>query len=267
MLNRIVKRIELESRIAFPIKRKSPDFMIIGTQKGGTTSLYDYLIQHPDVQSTFRKEIHFFDNNYDKGMKWYKSFFPLSSKKGITGEATPFYLFHPLVPNRIKKDIGDIKFIVLLRNPIERAFSHYKMEKRRGYEKLSFRKALDVEEDRLSKSYKKVIDGQTIVDYQTFSYKERGKYAEQLKRWFEIFPRENFLILNSENLFNKPNEIYQQVESFLGLDPFSEVNFEKLNADKTKQTMDPSISTYLSEYFRGHNKELFSLIGKDFKWQ
>src|SRR5579863_6754349 len=116
--------------------RLLPDFMIIGTQKGGTTSLYNYLIDHPNISSIFKKEPHFFDFNFYKGVSWYRAHFPsllekyyserVHGQKFITGEASPYYLYHPLVPQRIKETMPTAytKFIVLLRNPIDRAYSH-----------------------------------------------------------------------------------------------------------------------------------------------
>jgi len=266
LLKRIVKRVELESRIALPIARKLPDFLIIGAQKGGTTSLYDYLIQHPDISSAFRKEVHFFDKNYDKGISWYTSFFPFREKAGITGEASPFYLYHPLVPKRVKEDLGNIKLIVLLRDPVQRAFSHYKMEKRRGIEKLSFQEALEKEEERLIDGQEKLLSGRFSHNHQFHSYLDRGKYAEQLKRWFEIFPKENFYIAKSEAFFSDPKSTYKEVLNFLGLEPKGDIELTPLNTDKSRTKIPIENKQYLDQYFQKENEKLMKLIGDKFSW-
>src|SRR5579885_2674785 len=128
--------------------RLLPDFIIIGTQRGGTTSLYAYLGQHPQIAPAVIKEVHFFDNNYERGVGWYRTQFPFLIEKSIaknigqqnfiTGEASPYYLFHPHVPERAAKVVPGAKLIVLLRNPIDRAYSHYYHEVELGHEKLSF---------------------------------------------------------------------------------------------------------------------------------
>jgi len=130
-----------------------PDFIIIGVQRGGTTSLYKYMTKHPKIIPALKKEIHFFDNKFGKGLSWYESqfmqnpFFCLLKRKRksedtITGEASPYYIYHPHVPKRISKILPNVKLIAILRNPIERAFSHYNHEVRLGAEKLSFEDAL-----------------------------------------------------------------------------------------------------------------------------
>lgn len=266
LFKKIIKRVELESRLAIPIARKMPEFLIIGAQKGGTTSLYDYLIQHPQIISAFRKEIHYFDKNYEKGMNWYNSFFPLIEKKGISGEASPFYLYHKLVPQRIKSDLNNVRLIVLLRDPVQRAFSHYKMEKRRGIEKFSFVDALEAEETRLKLGEEKLESGLYSYNHQYFSYLDRGNYAVQLQRWFEYFDKDNILILNSESFFKDPGAIYNQVLTFLGLKSHNKVHFTPLNTDKTKKKMSKDAEQYLKEYFKLKNQELYDLLGEEYSW-
>ena len=266
LLKRIVKRVELESRIALPIARQLPDFLIIGAQKGGTTSLYDYLIQHPGINTAFRKEVHFFDKNYDKGLGWYKAFFPLKTKEGITGEASPFYLYHPLVPQRVKTDLSGTKLIVLLRDPVQRAYSHFKMEKRRGHEKLSFLEALEQESARLSEEKKMLMNGKFSYSHQFFSYLDRGKYAEQLERWFKLFPRNQFLILESESFFKDPKSQYEKVLKFLNVEPYREVKFSALNTDTTKKQIPKEAENYLRNYYEPYNHKLRELMEAQISW-
>ncbi len=109
--------------------RRLPDFIILGAQRAGTSSLYYYLSQHPQILPAVRKELHFFDDHYRRGLGWYRSQFPTRGARGtITGEATPYYLSHPHAPARIQRLLPQARLIVLLRNPVERAISHYFFE-------------------------------------------------------------------------------------------------------------------------------------------
>src|SRR5215213_1565056 len=128
--------------------RQLPNFIIIGAQRGGTTSLYRYLTEHPSIGAAYRKEVHFFDRHFDKGMAWYLAHFPARGEFPIVGEASPFYLFHPAVPGRIHAAVPQARFIALLRNPIDRAYSQYHMKSRHDLETLSFEDALAQEGER-----------------------------------------------------------------------------------------------------------------------
>jgi len=181
-----------------------PDFYLIGAQKCGTSALYDYLVQHPSIYPCTTKEPRFFDKYYERGINWYKSCFPFTFKKNIvaklfhkkflTGEATERYFEHPHVPQRINKITPNSKFIVLLRNPIDRAYSHYNMRYKSKKEKLSFEDAIKAEKDRTNNEFKKMLDDENYYskDYFHYSYLERGIYFEKLKRWMEVFPKEQF---------------------------------------------------------------------------
>ncbi|WP_346857508.1 sulfotransferase [uncultured Draconibacterium sp.] len=189
----------------------SPNFFCIGAQKAGTTTLHDILKQHPEIFLPKRKEAHFFDlsDNYSNGIEWYyKRFFNNYSQEKMVGSCTPEYLFFPNTPHRIKKDLGsEVKFIVILRNPIERAISHFNMSKSRGYETYDFPEAINFENIRINKNE---------FSLNHFSYINRGLYSIQLKRYFSIFDIKNFLILNFEEDFIKNREeTIQQILSFL----------------------------------------------------
>lgn len=171
-------------------KGKFPDFLIIGAQKAGTTSLFHYLSQHPSVQPPSTKEIHYYDIHYHKGANWYKKIFKLVNKDKITGEATPYYLFHPFVPERVHRDNPDTKIIVLLRHPGERAFSHYQMMRRMNIEKAAtFSEAIKAEPARLKTGLKTLYNNPLALspEHQHYTYLSRGKYEKQLRRWFHSF--------------------------------------------------------------------------------
>jgi len=248
------------------------DFIIIGAQRCGTTSLYNYLIAHPNISSALNKEIHFFDINYNKGIDWYWKQFPLVSEKvnpdekSVTGESTPYYLFHPLVAKRIFKHLPKIKLIVLLRNPVDRAYSHYNHAVRRGNESLSFEKAIKIEPERLREQEQKVLEGKNSLTYRRLSYLGRGAYAEQLEKYLELFQKKQFLILKSEDFFASPQQYLNKVFSFLGLSNFELKKFEKFGFGNNPP-MNEKTRNFLTEYFRSHNERLSKLIGPDFSWK
>ncbi|MFB5630908.1 MAG: sulfotransferase [Nitrosopumilaceae archaeon] len=256
-----------------------PDFLLIGFPKCGTTSLYEYLIQHPDIYSPIGKEIDYFDRLYSKGLDWYKVRFPLKiqkffvknviGKNFITGEATPRYVYHPHTLVRIKKTIPNVKFIVLLRNPIERSFSHYNMNVRNGYEYLTFDNAIKRENERIKGRYEKMRNNENYYswDYDLFGYLEQSKYFEKLKVWMAEFPQEQFLIIQSEDFLKNPSKIYHRVLKFLNLskwEPEQYKLYKKKEYENSK--INSTLRKELIEYFRPHNEKLYNLLRTNFNW-
>lgn len=252
-------------------QRALPDFVIIGTQKGGTTSLHKYLRRHPNIVPAYKKEVKFFDCNYDKGLDWYRAHFPYDNKINHsdlqTGEASPHYLFHPLTPERIAKILPHIKLIALLRDPVERAFSHYKGNVRAGRESLTFEEAIASEPERLDGIEKKIRDGldTPLHNYLHYSYLTKGIYVDQLKNWFQYFDRDQILILSSETFYEDPDKIYRQILDFLDLPPFQLGDYQKYNEGLYKQ-MKPETREKLYDFFLPHNERLFDLLGVDYGW-
>ena len=186
-----------------------PVFLGIGTQKGGTTSLHDWLNNHPEVFLPKCKEIHFFDQNYLKGSEWYLNQFKEAGKEQKCGEITPMYLFHPEAPIRIHKLLPDIKLIAILRDPAERTISQILHARQRKFETLNPWEALAAEEKRLKSG-----DAETI---QKHSYISRSKYIEQLERYEKIFKKNQLLIIKSEDLFSKAYSKKEEILRFLGI--------------------------------------------------
>lgn len=245
-----------------------PHFIVLGTQRGGTTSFLHYLSLHPLILSSLVKEVHFFDFNFHKGINWYRRHFPkLNKKRTLTGEATPYYLFHPLVPRRVFKTFPEIKFIVLLRNPVKRAYSHYWHEVKIGVEKLSFEKAINAENKRLKGEYQKVLKGKYSFNHYHFAYLAQGKYIYQLKRWFSFFPKEQFLILKSEDLFAYPSQTMKKVFRFLELPENVSISFQKKYHQLRYPPMKEAIQKKLFQYFQPYNYKLYEFLGKDFEWE
>ncbi len=261
--------------------RSLPDFVIIGAQRSGTTSLYSYLSQHPNMISTRRKEIHFFDTrNYEKGMAWYRNWFPhLSAKTAansrngdpmISGEATPCYLVSPQSPARAWNAIPDAKLIVLLRNPVDRAYSHYHYNLKAGYENknASFEEALAKEPERLGNNEALMRQNPTYYsfDYRMLSYLKRGLYVEQIETWMQYFSRDQFLILKSEALYADPASVLNRVYGFLGLPPYRLSGYDALNPTNHTE-MNPETRARLIAYFQPYNQRLYELLGTDFGWE
>ncbi|MEB3830439.1 sulfotransferase domain-containing protein [Phormidium sp. CCY1219] len=246
-----------------------PDFLIIGTQKGGTTSLYHYLTQHPQIIPAAQKEIHFFDLNFQRGLDWYNAQFPsVTPGETLTGEASPYYLFHPLTPKRVKALFPEIKLIVLLRNPVTRSWSHYNHEVRLGFESLSFAEAIASEPARLAGEVQKMLADENYYSYnhQHYTYLSRGIYLEQLKRWMELFPRDRFLILTSEDFYRHPAQTVAQTLAFLGLPPAQLGDYPRYNAGEYRENIPDAMRRQLQDYFMPHNQALTEHLKIKFDW-
>jgi hypothetical protein len=255
--------------------RTLPDFLIVGAQKAGTRSLFTYLAQHPNIIPPYRAEIHFFDggmdptvDNYAQGLDWYRAHFPLNEEKrdhSLSFEKSPLYLFNPLTPSRIHGILPNVKILVLLRNPRERAISHYFHEKRKGREPLSMLDAFRAEEDRL----RNVLAEGNYKDpkYRNWSYKGRGLYGEQIKRYLDLFPREHIKIIDSNSFFKKTEETLEQIFSFLSIDPrYAVRDLRVRNKGQDERNIPENIVSYLDDFFYQPNQKLYELVDKDFGW-
>ena len=261
----------MNSKIINPSERiQPPHFMILGTQKGGTNSLYNYLCQHPQILPATQKEIHFFTLHYQKGINWYRSQFPSTADGNLllTGEGTPYYLFHPGVPRRVDHHFPQMKFIVLLRNPVYRAISHYYWEVNLGHEMLSLEEAINQEPERLQGEAEKLLSDETYYSYnhQHYSYLSRGIYLEQLQNWMNFFGREQFLILKSEDFSRRSAEILNRVFEFLGLPAYQLTRYKKYNVGDYPE-VHPKIRQQLTEYFQPYNDKLVEFMGQEFVWK
>jgi hypothetical protein len=250
-----------------------PDFIIIGATKGGTTFLYHLLSQHRLVEPAAAKELHFFDVVFDLGVEWYRRCFPTprwkDGRKTITGEATPAYITRPEVPERMAEVVSHARLIALLRNPVDRAYSEYQHQVRKGVETLKFEEATEAEEARMRSERDKMLEDEHLAGFQGFSYLSRGVYVEQLLRWSEFFSREQMLVLKSEDFFERPQETLKTILEFLDL-PDRELGASelgnKLNKGGYEQEMDPATRRRLEAFFEPHNRRLYDYLGKDFGW-
>jgi len=252
--------------------RPLPDFLIVGAQKAGTTALYAYLREHPAIAGPPWKEVSFFDRHYARGVGWYRGNFPnrlylrrMQARTGVTplvGEASPSYLFHPFAPERVEALIPEARLVALVRNPIDRALSHYHHEVALGRESLSFEDALAAEEQRMQGELERMRDPRYFSHaWWNYTYVSRGLYAEQLERW----PRERILVVPSEDLLESPRETYARVLDFLGAPPHELASYPQIFKREYSQ-MAPQTRELLRERFAGPNRRLYELLGRDLGW-
>jgi Sulfotransferase domain len=250
--------------------RALPDFLIIGAQRAGSSSLFAYVCAHPSVAEPTHKEIHFFDNNWFRGLDWYRRYFPLRARMGgrITGEASPYYLFHPAAPGRVAETLPDVRLIAVLRDPVERAYSAYQLARRQGHETLEFEEALAREVERLAGEEERILADPRYASlaHRRFSYRTRGLYAEQLERWYERFPREQLLVVRSEDLFAEPEATLQTVFAFLGLEAWSAAEYPALN-QRPYSGMSDEARASLGAAYAEPNRRLEALVGRELGWQ
>ena len=264
------------------VLRPGPDFVIIGAKRGGTTSLYNYVLEHPSVQPLFPgrqriKGIHYCDCEFERGSRWYRSHFPLQAlgrpmarpwlRPAITGEASPYYLFHPLAAERLARQAPGARLVVLLRDPAERAYSHYKERVRHGAEPLSFEAALQAEPERLRGEAERIVaePGYHSIAHEQHSYQAQGRYLDMLPRWFELFGRDRFYLAASEDFYSDPGRVVNEVWSFLGLPP-ARLRSEKRYNYHQAPGLAPQTRQRLQSEFADHNDELGRLLGARMPW-
>lgn len=257
----------LETQLRMREARELPGAVILGAQKCGTTSLHGYLVQHSGVIAPLRKEVHYFDVNYGRGERWYRAHFGRAGEPGLNLDSSPYYLFHPLVPQRLQALLPHAKLIVLLRDPVRRAYSHYWHERDRGREPLSFEDAIAAEPDRIGQAAEQLARGDIEASdaHRSFSYVARGRYAEQLERWYARFPREQVCVLRFESLAQEPLVVLNRTLAFLGLPALERVQLEKRNVGKYPP-MASATRERLQAVFEPENRRLEQLLGEPMGW-
>lgn len=263
--------------------RPFPDFLVVGTKRGGTTSLWNWLLQHPHVLPQWParqhlKSPHYYYWHYDRGEGWYRSHFPTTLTRTVaqrraggstivSGEASPYYLFDPRVPARVAADVPGVKLIVLLRNPVDRAASHHRERTNAGVETLSLADALAAEPGRLAGELERMRVDPLYYSrpHDWYSYRQRGIYAPQLRAWRGHFPDEQVLVLRSEDLYVDPVATFATVTDFLGLDRFDGLKAKRYNYHPHAEMPD-DVRAELTEFYAPHNEELFTDLGRRLDW-
>jgi Sulfotransferase domain len=259
--------------------RLRPTFLVIGAQKAGTTSLYTYLAHHPAIACARPKEVHYFNVSHDLGDPWYRSHFPLITRgaeirrrtgaRAAVGEVTPGYIFHPHAPARVHAFAADMKLVAVLRDPVDRAYSQYRMQVR-GFgteETGSFEEALARESIELPPELERVGRDPSYVSPTGFrrSYVARGLYAQQLERWLEWFPREQLLVLTSEELRATPSAAMETIADFLDVPRWLDENYRMRSANEYEPVPD-DLRERLAKLFEPHNRKLEGLLGRELAW-
>ena len=256
----------------------TPGFLLVGAQRGGTTSLYKAVTQHPAVlPAVLHKGAHYFDTGYGHGPSWYRGHFPLlasarrstvDGQRPVTGESSPYYLFHPLAGRRILADLPGVKLLVLLRDPVERAYSAHTHETARGFETEPFEKALELEPVRLAGEEAKLVADPAYQSHshQHHAYLTRGRYAEQLARLEALFGRDRLHVVDSQRFFTDPEPVFAAVTEFLGIGSAPGISFEKHNA-RPRSPMPDSLRTRLMDRLADSDAELESWLGHPPTWR
>jgi hypothetical protein len=267
--------------------RPYPDYLIVGSKRGGTTSLHNYLLAHPGVLGLFpqprgKKSTQFFFPAHGPvgghGEAWYRSHFHAGvyrrvrarqlGYRPLSGEASPYYIWDARVAPRVRAVVPEVKAILLLRDPVERAWSHYWERRSNGVEPLSFADAIHAEDDRTEGELERMADdpGYYSEAFDFYTYRQRGNYLPQLQNWLRHFPREQLLVLRSEDMFADPQGAFDDVCAFLGL-PVNPLQAERqFNGSSSTGAMDPAVRRELVEHFAPLNAALESFLGRDLRW-
>lgn len=249
--------------------KSPPGFLIIGGQKCGTTSLHQYLSQHPQTAPMIRKAVHYFDLNYQRPISWYTGFSPLvlRLRRRMVFESSPYYLFHPHCPERVRRHFPDTKLIVLLRNPTQRCYSHYQHNVRLAIEHRSFPDALKYETDHMADELQAMLADPTYnsLVHRHYSYRSRGRYAEQISRWLGFFSASQLHIIDTDDLKLSPQAEMLRLCDFLGVAPLT-VNADRAYNIGSYKPLPEAMREELDDYYRIPNRELLRLLGRGFNW-
>lgn len=256
--------------------RMLPAFLIVGAQRCGTTSLYRALAQHPMLaKPVLHKGVHYFDVDYARGMSWYQGHFPLKlirrhGARPLAFESSPYYLFHPLAAERIARDLPGVKLIVLVRDPVERAFSAHSHELARGFETESnFEYAVELEARRLAGAEESLRRDPSSIhhSHRHHAYLARGRYAEQLDRLEPLFGRDRILVIDSHRFFATPEVVYDRVLEFLGVPHAGDPVFERHNGRVRPKPLPEYVRQALRDHFEVYDTQLLPWLGGEPSWR
>ncbi len=282
-MRRHTRRVVLGSLLAGrkrKAERPPPDFVIVGAQRCGTTSLFRALARHPALLPNVldAKGVHYFDTNYHQNDAWYFAHFASQAERdrhtdkvgqrAIVGEASPYYLYHPAGAERMARTIPDAKIIVLLRDPVKRAISHHLHMLWEGHESVAdLDEALDLESSRLEGIEQRLVTEPSFVSrpHQHYSYVARGHYATQLERLYTQFDRENVLVMATETLTGDSRPSLAKIQEFIGLEPDLTIDLEKRNAS-SKFEPRPETLKRLADEFTESNRKLSRVVDTEFPW-
>ena len=258
--------------------RRGPDFLVIGAKRGGTTTLYDALVRHPGVGPLLPriqriKSPHYFDLFHDRGPAWYRSHFPLTlagsgGRWRLVGEAAPYLLYHPCSPQWVAQEAPGVRLVAMLRDPVERAFSHHWDRVKNGVETLSFLDAVEAEAERLAGEEEALLRDpeRPRHAHEHFSYLDRGHYDVQLRRWLDAVPGDRLLVMRSEDFYADPAAGFADTCAFLGLDAWTPEEFGRHHAHTDRPKVEPAVRERLWAHFEGSTQRLADLLGTSPWW-
>lgn len=258
--------------------RLLPSYVIVGAQKGGTSALYEYIVRHPLVGRSTNEEVQYFSLNYARGTAWYRGHFPTVARAAfvrrrygrrlVTGESSPYYLFHPHALERIRELLPEARLIVVLRNPVDRAYSQYNHSRQTGVEPLeTFEAGLAAEPGRLDGELEKMLADPLYNSFSHYnhSYLARGRYVEQLERLYRLFDERQILLETAEDLSTDTDAVYVRALEFLGLPVRRLSQYPRQNV-RRYPPMRPETRRRLVEYFSEPNERLYAYLGRDLGW-
>ena len=272
--------------------RPEPDFLLIGAKRAGTTSLYYGVLEHPGVVPLFppkhrllpkanhTKGIHYFDTQYSRSARWYRSHLPSRRARArtaaaaggvaVAGEGSPYYLWHPAAPSRAAGQLRATRLLVMLRDPVERTWSHWKEQTRNGVETLGFADALAAEPARTRGAEQRLLDDARVVSFahEQQTYAAQSRYEVGLERWLAHWPRERLHVVLSEEFYADPAAELGRTWDFLGLPgPHPVPTAERRNAAPRDEGMDPGVRAELVERFAPTRAYVSDLLGRPVPWQ
>lgn len=260
--------------------RMLPGFLIVGQARCGTTSMFSVLEQHPAVFTPLlpKKEVHYFDLAYGHGLDWYRCHFPLSARARLAArdlgvapaafEASPYYMFHPLAPERIHRDLPGVKLLVLLRDPVERAYSAHTHQTGYGYETQPFERALELEDSRLEGETERLTADPAYIslNHRFYAYRTRGHYIDQLEHLEQVFGQERIHVIDCGDFFTDPEPVYDQVIDFLGLPHVGKPVYTPSNA-RPRSPMPGTVRAQLEEHYQPYDERLTAWLGREPSWR
>lgn len=273
------RRVSVSWGTATAGSRMMPSFIMVGAQRCGTTSLYRALLAHPSIlPPVYHKGVNYFDVGYGHGPAWYRGHFPrlstaaaIERKTGtptVTFEASGYYMHHPWAASRIAADLPDVKVVVMVRDPVERAFSAHKHELARGFESEPFEKALELEDSRIEPELARMVEDPSYQSsiYRHQAYRRRGHYAEQISAFVDRLGTNQVHVVDSNDFFAEPVHEYTRLLRFLEMPVVLPASFERYNA-RPSSAMPPGVEVSLREYFASHDRALEPLTGRTPSWR
>ncbi len=259
--------------------RLAPSFLLVGGQRCGTTSLYRALMAHPAVlPAVHHKGVNYFDLEYARGWDWYLGHFPVravaalrtrgAGEPAVTFDASGYYSYHPHAAARVATDLPQVKVVMMVRDPVERAFSAWKHETARGFETEPFERALRLEDERVGPELARMAADplHRSAAHRHHGYRRRGLYAEQLRRFSAAVGRDRVHVVDSGDFFADPAREYARLVQFLGLRPFAPAAFERFNARPGRGITDAA-RAFLADAYAGPDADLEAFLGRAPSWR